>query len=99
MFQLICSMRCPRRRPGLLMLGLLVAAIPLRAADGPLQLQSPDGRRTVGAAESRTPITLDGALEEEVWRVAEPAGDFVQAEPHEGTPATEPTEVRIALRR
>ena len=75
---------------------LLVATIPVRAADGPLQLQSPDGRRTVAAAESRTPITLDGALEEEVWRIAEPAADFVQAEPHEGTAATEATEVRIA---
>jgi len=75
---------------------LLAAAIPLRAADGLLQLQSPDGRRTVGAAESHTTITLDGALEEEVWRVAEPAGDFIQAEPHEGTAATEATEVRIA---
>jgi Domain of unknown function (DUF5916)/Carbohydrate family 9 binding domain-like len=97
MFQLICPIGYPGRRPRLLMLGLLVAAIPLRAADGGLlQLQSPDGRRTVGAAESRTPITLDGALEEEVWRVAEPAGDFIQAEPHEGTAATEATEVRIA---
>jgi hypothetical protein len=97
MFQLICPIGYPGRRPRLLMLGLLVAAIPLRAADGGLlQLQSHDGRRTVGAAESRTPITLDGALEEEVWRVAEPAGDFIQAEPHEGTAATEATEVRIA---
>jgi hypothetical protein len=89
-------------RPGILGLGvllaldLLIATIPLRASDGPLQLQSPDGRRTVAAAESHAPITLDGALDEEVWRLADPAADFVQAEPHEGTPASEPTEVRIA---
>ena len=49
------------------------------------------------AAETHTPITLDGALDEEVWRLAEPAADFVQAEPHEGEPASEPTDVRIVF--
>jgi hypothetical protein len=34
-----------------------------------------------------------------VWRVAQPAGDFVQAEPHEGQAATEPTDVRLAYDR
>ena len=96
MIQFIPRLLRPGHRPELLIVGLLAAAVPLRAADGLLQLQSPDGRRTVAAAESHTPITLDGALDEEVWRVAEPAGDFVQAEPHEGTAATEATEVRIA---
>ena len=75
---------------------LLSAPLAVLAADAPLQFQSPDGRRIVGAAEARTPITLDGALDEEVWRTAQPAGDFVQAEPHEGQAATEPTDVRIA---
>ena len=41
--------------------------------------------------------TIDGALDEEVWRTAQPAGDFVQADPHEGQPATELTEVRVAF--
>jgi hypothetical protein len=58
-----------------------------------------DGRRTVAAAETQTPITLDGALDEPVWREAEPAGGFVQAEPHEGQPASEVTEVRLAFDR
>jgi len=44
-----------------LLAGLLFASLPAAAADGPVQLQSPDGRRTVGAAEARAPITLDGA--------------------------------------
>ena len=74
---------------------LLAAAVTPVAADAPLQFQSPDGRRTVGAAETRAPITLDGALDEEAWRTAQPAGDFVQAEPQEGQAATEPTDVRI----
>ena len=87
---------CPGRRLGLVVAGLLFAAIPQDVdADDTLQLQSPDGRRIVVAAESLATITLDGALEEEVWRVAEPAADFVQAEPHEGTAASEATEVRV----
>jgi hypothetical protein len=87
---------CPGRRLALVVAGLLFAAIPQDVdADDTLQLQSPDGRRLVVAAESRAAITLDGALEEEVWRVAEPAADFIQAEPHEGTAASEATEVRV----
>ena len=70
---------------------------PAAAAD--LPFQSPDGRRTVGAVETRAPITLDGVLDEEVWRAAVPASDFLQAEPHEGQPATELTEVRLAFDR
>jgi hypothetical protein len=66
-------------------------------ADGSLTIQSPDSRRTVSAVAARAPITLDGALDEEAWREAEPATDFVQAEPHEGQPATESTEVRVVF--
>jgi hypothetical protein len=86
----------PRGWPALLVCCLLCATGGALAADGPLQFQSPDGRRIVGAAEARAPITLDGALDEEVWRTAQPAGDFVQAEPNEGQAATELTDVRIA---
>ena len=42
---------------------------------------------------------MDGALDEEVWRIAVPAAEFLQAEPHEGQPATEQTEVRLAFDR
>src|SRR5258707_6126464 len=64
-----------------------------------LQVQSADGRRAVGAVETQGAITLDGVLNEDVWRRAPAAADFVQAEPHEGQPATERTEVRIAFDR
>ena len=77
-------------------MSLLLAAGLLTAG---LTFQSPDGRRTVGAVETRAPITLDGALDEEVWRTAEPATEFLQAEPREGQPATERTEVRLAFDR
>ncbi len=62
-----------------------------------IQLQGPDGRRLVTAVETRAPITLDGALDEEAWQAAPPAADFVQAEPREGEPATQPTEVRLVF--
>jgi len=42
---------------------------------------------------SAAPIALDGSHDEDVWRAAEPAAEFIQAEPHEGEPATEPTDV------
>lgn len=41
------------------------------------------------------PIHMDGALDEAVWRKAEPAVQFVQAEPYEGEAATEATEVKV----
>ena len=64
-----------------------------------LTFQSSDGRRQVSAVEARAPIVVDGALDEEVWQSAEPAAGFVQAEPHEGQPATESTDVRLAFDR
>ena len=42
-------------------------------------------------------IVLDGRLDEGVWKLAEPAKDFVQIDPQNGTPATEPTEVRVVI--
>jgi Domain of unknown function (DUF5916)/Carbohydrate family 9 binding domain-like len=92
----------PGRWPGLficLCARFLAFPVPLHAAGVPITFQSPDGRRLVIAAESHAPIVLDGALDEEVWRTAEPAADFVQAEPREGDAATETTEVRLAFDR
>src|SRR5436305_7667993 len=86
-----------RRIAAGLLTSLLVAAPVAAASDIPFQ--SPDGRRTVGAVEARSPIVLDGALDEEVWQTPDPAAGFIQAEPHEGQPATELTEVRIAFDR
>jgi hypothetical protein len=38
---------------------------------------------------------IDGVLDERVWEAATPMVDFTQAEPTQGQPATEPTEVRV----
>ena len=80
---------------GALALAAFAAAPPAAAAD--VSFQSPDGRRQVGAIETRAPIVLDGALDEAVWQTAPAADGFVQAEPREGQPATEITEVRLAF--
>lgn len=57
---------------------------------------SPDGRKQMQAVQATSPIVIDGALDEEVWTRAIPATGFIQADPQEGQPATEITEVRIA---
>ena len=62
----------PGRWPGLFVVGLLLSPAAARGADGPLQLQSPDGRRVVSVVETRAPIIVDGALDEEVWRSTQP---------------------------
>ena len=78
--------------------GCLSTAVSPAHAQGPAAqapVVSSDGRRLVGAVEANTPIEVDGVLNEEAWNNAEPATGFVQAEPHEGEPASEQTEVRI----
>lgn len=40
-------------------------------------------------------ITVDGYLNESMWEKAEPATNFLQLQPEEGTPATQKTEVRV----
>ncbi|MGD8359941.1 MAG: DUF5916 domain-containing protein [Gemmatimonadota bacterium] len=53
-------------------------------------------RPTLHAVPTPEPIRLDGELDDAVWSHNPPAGDFVQAEPHEGDPASEDTEVWVA---
>lgn len=47
------------------------------------------------AALRTGPIVLDGKLDEPDWQAATPAKDFRQAQPNEGQPATQRTEVRF----
>jgi hypothetical protein len=56
-------------------------------------------RRTIAAERlsGEEAITLDGSLDEAVWRRAQVATDFIQIDPDNGQPATEQTEVRIAF--
>jgi hypothetical protein len=51
-------------------------------------------RRATATRTTEAPV-IDGQLDERIWQQATPIVDFVQTEPSEGQPATEPTEVRI----
>ncbi len=52
-------------------------------------------RPTAYAWRTTARITIDGHLEEPAWRDAVAITDFVQSQPDEGYPPTEPTVVRI----
>jgi hypothetical protein len=50
------------------------------------------GRVTLRATRLAAPLTVDGTLDEAVYRQVQPITHFVQQEPFEGQPATERTE-------
>jgi len=53
-------------------------------------------RLVVHALAADQPPRLDGVLDDEVWSAARPVSGFVQAEPDEGMPATQRSEVWVA---
>jgi len=65
----------------------------------PPQRHGADGRLEMAAAPTTSPVMVDGVLDDAVWQGAEPAGNFVQAEPDEGMPVTEDTRVWVAFDR
>ena len=71
-------------------LGACLAALtaPATADDG-------HGQPVVNAERTRTPITIDGRLDEEAWALAPVQSAFRQRDPDEGQPATERTELRL----
>ena len=71
------------------------AATPAAQANGPAPENS--GRRSMTALRMADgeAVTLDGRLDEPFWARAIPAADFIQQDPQNGRPATEPTEVRL----
>jgi hypothetical protein len=87
-----------RRLAPSLCTALLVAAFPL-AINAQIPETSTPARRAIQA--TRIPdderIEIDGRLDEAVWARASPAKDFIQVDPANGSPATEPTEVRIVF--
>lgn len=88
--------------PGLAAALALFASL-ISSPTAPVLAQSPGVEEPNGAArprlaalETRGGITLDGNLDEAVWSEGMAATGFVQAEPREGQPATELTEVWVA---
>ena len=51
--------------------------------------------RRLDAVRTTSPIKIDGRLDEEAWKDAPIATDFIQIEPNAGAPATNRTEVRV----
>ena len=56
----------------------------------------PADDKLVQAVRATEPITLDGRLDEAVWRNTPPANGFKQTDPQDGSPATEQTDVWVA---
>ena len=54
-----------------------------------------DGRITLRAARLETPIAFNGRLDDEIYRLVPPAGNFIQVDPDAGMPATEQTDVWV----
>src|SRR5687768_4447224 len=77
-------------------LGLLLAS-----PAGAQQTTNPEtpSRRTIPSMRLNDGerVELDGRLDEGLWKRAVPAADFMQIDPANGTPATEPTEVRVVF--
>src|SRR5687768_7098204 len=85
----------------------LILASPTTAApidpqvpsDGPAppatQTRDRDGHVTVRAVRVDTAPRIDAVLDESIYRTLTPISGFVQQEPSEGQPATEPTLVWI----
>jgi len=50
-------------------------------------------KKNVDIIRISTPLTIDGVLDEDVYKQVKPATDFVQIQPYNGKPAMKPTEV------
>jgi hypothetical protein len=84
-------------RPAAALILLAGAAAALEAQSVTEGSGAPPARKAVAAAYAPAQVRLDGVLDEDVWRTAPAATDFVQAEPDEGRPASERTVVRVAF--
>ena len=62
---------------------------------GPRAGAASTGRPTLTAVRAAMPPTIDGRLDDAIWRTAPLIDTFVQEEPVEGAMATEKTEVRV----
>ena len=79
------------------LLALLLGTALHASAQQTVSAQAPERRRMLAMRlGSDERVALDGRLDEPFWSRVIPAGDFMQVDPANGKPATEPTEVRIA---
>jgi hypothetical protein len=77
-------------------LAILLSSGPLGGAEAP---HRPEGDNptaaAVRAARVSAPIRIDGRLDDSAWAAALPVSTFTQIFPHEGSAASERTEVRV----
>ena len=88
----LITFRVPRWR-ATLGIGLALTGLPVNS-DAQDETELPRKQATAVRA-SDGEITLDGRLEEEIWKTAPALTDFVQKEPLEGAVPDEPMEVRL----
>jgi hypothetical protein len=96
------SMRIGRFIIGLLIVSIVIVGffpLALPAMDKAKQSQNPAPKlapqKVVRAVRAMSPITVDGRLDEDVWK-GEAAEGFTQNDPKEGAPASERTKVWVA---
>ena len=82
------------RTAPLLVLPLLLSMHALVFGSGSESAAAAAARVAVATPVEEAPV-IDGKVDDDVWHNAEVITDFIQAEPFEGRPATEKTEVRI----
>ena len=85
----------PQPKPGkractIALQAVIITVMSLNSAMGASQ----DKKRAEAVRSSGT-IQIDGKLDEESWKQAVPAGDFVIYNPHNGMPSAYRTEVRL----
>ncbi len=78
----------------LVLVGSWALVAPLSSLAAGPSIPSPD-RGIYRAERTRELISIDGALDEPAWQTAPPITGFIQRDPDEGKPATEPTSVRV----
>ncbi len=80
------------------LLAALVLSVPVVASPAAAQsvADPATAKRATATRVDAGTITLDGRLNEEVWRTATPVRDFVQKEPTQGAVPTDEMEVRFA---
>ena len=79
----------------LLVAAVLAVAWPARGQTPPAAAAPARPTPRISAVRATAKIAVDGRLDEADWARAQPAKDFLQKDPDEGKPATEPTEVRF----
>src|SRR6187399_2732669 len=86
---------------GLCAIALVVLSRSINAEDEPITVMTREvnGATTVRAVRIDTPLRIDGALDEELYRRVAPMTGFIQIEPNDGAIASERTELWLAFDR